>query len=91
MREPVSLHLEVGPGGFTDLGNRLTLTANRPRINSEEGLLMDTMNIVLLELMKQFVQERVCEGGYISVSEYVRELIIADQKRKERAGNKFPI
>jgi antitoxin ParD1/3/4 len=52
---------------------------------------MDTMNIVLLELMKQFVQERVCEGGYISVSEYVRELIIADQKRKERAGNKFPI
>ncbi|MGA7501103.1 MAG: hypothetical protein WBX00_30595 [Isosphaeraceae bacterium] len=52
---------------------------------------MDTMNIALPESMKQFVQERVCEGGYSSVSKYVRELIIADQKRKERAGNKFPI
>jgi antitoxin ParD1/3/4 len=43
---------------------------------------MDTMNIALPETMKQFVQERVSEGGYSSVSEYVRELIRADQKRK---------
>jgi antitoxin ParD1/3/4 len=43
---------------------------------------METMNIALPESMKQFVQERVTEGGYSSVSEYVRELIRADQKRK---------
>ena len=43
---------------------------------------MDTMNIALPESMKTFVQERVTEGGYSSVSEYVRDLIRADQKRK---------
>jgi antitoxin ParD1/3/4 len=42
---------------------------------------METMNIALPESMKHFVQERVSEGGYSSVSEYVRELIRADQKR----------
>jgi antitoxin ParD1/3/4 len=43
---------------------------------------METMNIALPESMKHFVQERVTEGGYSSVSEYVRDLIRADQKRK---------
>jgi antitoxin ParD1/3/4 len=43
---------------------------------------MDTMNIALPESMKHFVQARVSEGGYSSASEYVRELIRADQKRK---------
>jgi antitoxin ParD1/3/4 len=43
---------------------------------------METMNIALPESMKHFVQERVTEGGYSSVSEYIRELIRADQKRK---------
>ena len=43
---------------------------------------METMNIALPESMKQYVQERVSEGGYSSVSEYVRELIRADQQRK---------
>jgi antitoxin ParD1/3/4 len=43
---------------------------------------MDTMNIALPESMKQYVQGRVSEGGYSSVSEYVRELIRADQRRK---------
>ena len=43
---------------------------------------METMNIALPESMKHFVQERVTQGGYSSVSEYVRELIRADQKRK---------
>jgi hypothetical protein len=35
---------------------------------------METMNIALPEAMKLFVQERVSEGGYSSVSEYVRDL-----------------
>lgn len=43
---------------------------------------MDTMNIALPESMKGYVQARVSEGGYSSVSEYVRELIRADQRRK---------
>jgi antitoxin ParD1/3/4 len=43
---------------------------------------METMNIALPESMKSFVQGRVSEGGYSSVSEYVRELIRADQKRR---------
>ena len=41
---------------------------------------VDTMNIALPESLKEFVQKRVSEGGYSSVSEYVRELIRADQK-----------
>jgi antitoxin ParD1/3/4 len=43
---------------------------------------METMNIALPESMKLFVQQRVSEGGYSSVSEYVRDLIRADQKRR---------
>ena len=43
---------------------------------------METMNVALPESMKQFVQERVNEGGYSSVSEYIRELIRGDQRRK---------
>jgi antitoxin ParD1/3/4 len=43
---------------------------------------METVNIALPEGMKAFVQERVSEGGYSSVSEYFRDLIRADQKRR---------
>jgi antitoxin ParD1/3/4 len=43
---------------------------------------METMNIALPESMKDFVQSQVSEGGYSSASEYVRELIRADQRRK---------
>ncbi len=42
-----------------------------------------TMNISLPETMKAFVDERLVSDGYGSVSEYVRELIRADQKRRE--------
>jgi len=43
---------------------------------------MDAMNIALPESMKKFVKERIAEGGYSSVSKYVRELMRSDQKRK---------
>lgn len=45
---------------------------------------METMNIAIPGSLKQFVHERVSGGGYGSVSEYVRELIRADQKRAAR-------
>lgn len=47
---------------------------------------METMNIALPESLKEFVQQRVAAAGYSSVSEYMRELIRADQKlmQKER-------
>jgi antitoxin ParD1/3/4 len=43
---------------------------------------METMNIALPEAMKDFALAEVKEGGYSSVSEYIRDLIRADQKRK---------
>ena len=43
---------------------------------------MESMNISLPEPLKRFVDGRVAEGRYGSVSEYVRDLIRADEKRK---------
>ena len=47
---------------------------------------MQTMNISLPDPMKHFVEEQVSAGAYSSASEYVRELVRANQKRhaKER-------
>ena len=42
-----------------------------------------TMNISLPDSMKAFIDERLSKDGYGTVSEYVRELIRADQKRRE--------
>lgn len=41
---------------------------------------METMNIALSPTLKEYVQERVQQGGYSSASEYVRELIRSDQR-----------
>ena len=45
---------------------------------------MQTMNISLPDPMKQYVEEQVNAGGYSSASEYVRELVRTDQKRKAK-------
>jgi antitoxin ParD1/3/4 len=45
---------------------------------------MDTMNISLPDPMKEFVDELVRQGNYSSASEYVRELIREDRKRREK-------
>jgi antitoxin ParD1/3/4 len=42
-----------------------------------------TMNISLPDSMRAFVDERLSQDGYGTASEYVRELIRADQKRRE--------
>lgn len=46
---------------------------------------MQTMNISLPDQLKDFVDEQVGSGQYSSVSEYVRELIRDDEKRKAQA------
>ena len=43
---------------------------------------MQTMNISLPEPLKAFVDAQIAAGRYSSVSEYVRELIRDDEKRK---------
>lgn len=45
---------------------------------------MQSMNISLPDLLKQFVDEQVSQGRYSSASEYVHELIRADEKLKFR-------
>ncbi len=47
---------------------------------------MSTMNISLPDTLKAFVDEQVCERGYGSSSEYVRELIRSDQDRRHLRG-----
>lgn len=43
---------------------------------------MQTMNISLPEPLKEFVDAQIAAGRYSSVSEYIRELIREDEKRK---------
>jgi antitoxin ParD1/3/4 len=59
----------------------MPLNAMLPPSECEE-LTMQSMNISLPEPLKQFVDEQIAEGRYSSASEYVRELIRADEKRK---------
>ncbi|HTD54304.1 MAG TPA: type II toxin-antitoxin system ParD family antitoxin [Silvibacterium sp.] len=44
---------------------------------------MPTMNISLSEQLKDFIDAQVNSGSYSSVSEYIRELVRADQNRRE--------
>ena len=46
------------------------------------GRALETMNISLPETLRVFVDARVKAGGYSSASEYVRELVREDQKRR---------
>ncbi len=47
---------------------------------------MSTMNISLPDALKSFVDAQVAEQGYSTSSEYVRELIRADQDRRHLRG-----
>jgi antitoxin ParD1/3/4 len=46
---------------------------------------MPTMNISLPDAMLEFVEEQVVAGDYESASEYIRDLVRADQKRHAKA------
>ena len=43
---------------------------------------MKTMNVSVPEPMRDYIEQQVKTGGYGSVSEYIRDLIRQDQKRK---------
>jgi antitoxin ParD1/3/4 len=47
-----------------------------------QELIMESMNISLPEPLKAFVDSQISTGRYSSASEYVRELIRGDEKRK---------
>jgi antitoxin ParD1/3/4 len=42
-----------------------------------------TMNISLPETLREFVEEAVSDGGYSSVSEYMRELVRRAKSEKD--------
>ena len=45
---------------------------------------MTTLNFSLPERLKKWVEAQVAAGGYGNTSEYIRELIRMDQRRKEQ-------
>ncbi|NEO32101.1 MAG: type II toxin-antitoxin system ParD family antitoxin [Symploca sp. SIO3C6] len=45
---------------------------------------MKSINISLPDAMRSYVEEQVAQGSYSTVSEYFRELIRLDQKRKAK-------
>ena len=49
---------------------------------SEAGASMESMNISLPTPLKRFVDEQIAAGRFSSASEYVRDLIRGDEKRK---------
>lgn len=42
------------------------------------------MNVSLPDTMRDYIEQQVKAGGYGSVSEYIRDLIRQDQKRKTK-------
>lgn len=43
---------------------------------------MTNVNVSLPETLKEYIEEQVTHGGYGTTSEYLRELIREDKKRK---------
>jgi antitoxin ParD1/3/4 len=43
---------------------------------------MTSLNISLPKTLKKFVEDQTAEGGYSTPSEYVRQLLREDQKRR---------
>jgi antitoxin ParD1/3/4 len=41
-----------------------------------------SINISLPDVMRTYIEEKVTDGGYSSISEYFRELVRQDQKRQ---------
>ena len=50
-----------------------------------------TLNISLPESQRLFVEEKIKKGGYGTISEYVRELIRAEQRKEEAKQQQIEI
>jgi antitoxin ParD1/3/4 len=60
----------------------LAISCHLWHLASPQEFAVQSMNISLSEPLKQFVDSQVSTGRYSSASEYVRELIRNDEKRK---------
>ncbi len=58
------------------------LTGNDSRDTIEHMKSMTSLNISLPETLKKFVEDQTEQGGYSTPSEYVRQLLREDQKRR---------
>jgi antitoxin ParD1/3/4 len=45
---------------------------------------MTSMNISLPDSLRSFIEEKIAQGGYSTVSEYIRQLVREDQKRSSQ-------
>lgn len=45
---------------------------------------MQTMNVALPDPLVEYLKQQTAEQGYTNVSDYIRELVQADQLKKER-------
>ncbi len=45
---------------------------------------MKSINISLPDTMRDYIEKQVADGGYSTISEYFRELVRQDQKRKAK-------
>lgn len=43
---------------------------------------MTTLNVSLPDTLRDFLEERVAQGGYPTASDYLRDLVQEDQRRK---------
>ena len=43
---------------------------------------MTTLNVSLRDTLRDFLEERVAQGGYPTASDYLRDLVQEDQRRK---------
>ena len=47
---------------------------------------MTTLNISLPDTLQEFLENRIAEGGYPTASNYLRDLVQDDQRRKAQAN-----
>ena len=45
---------------------------------------MKSINISLPDTMRDYIEKQVADGGYSTISEYFRELVRQDQKRRDK-------
>src|ERR687897_83169 len=46
-----------------------------------------TLSVSLTEIMRAYVEDRVADGTYTSISDYMRDLIRADMERANKLAN----